>query len=193
MATTTSIAAGYKRTTALATSSFLYPSGPAFRPRTSAGPAAYAARIPTKLAIYTAASDDPSSDSDDDTTSSDAGSESSASTASTAATSVYSVASASGRASAHTKPALSLPPALRAPPTAPRAPTRYLYEGGSTNVVSGGVMLSAAAPRRPTNAAAPASLRKPASAQPNPAPRGAQYRRSLSGPSATASSWRRAL
>ncbi|KAF7326156.1 hypothetical protein MKEN_00467200 [Mycena kentingensis (nom. inval.)] len=121
------------------TAMFLYPSGPAFRPRIRMGPAAYAA---TKLSIYTAAPSSDDDDDDDSDSASDADSETSLSSASTAATSVYSVCAVPVSVPAYTTPRTTSP----SPTT-----TRYLYQGGRTNVVSGGVMLGgrARATRQP--------------------------------------------
>ncbi|KAJ7059522.1 hypothetical protein C8F01DRAFT_1144894 [Mycena amicta] len=166
-------------------SMLLIPTGPAFRPRMRGpGPAGNSTFVRTQLSLFVpreAASDD-DQDQDQDDSASDTGSDvSSTVSVSTSATSVYSSSSSSSPTfiptvvvdpRKPTAPAKHTP--TRAPPTQPhianKAPTQYLYQGGRTNVVSGGVMLGSCKPRpQPVVAVSQQTLGAP---KPHPASAG---------------------
>ncbi|KAJ7059532.1 hypothetical protein C8F01DRAFT_1254448 [Mycena amicta] len=143
-------------------SMLLIPTGPAFRPRMRGpGPAGNSTFVRTQLSLSVpseAASDD-DQEQDQDDSASDTGSDvSSAVSISTTATSVYSSSSSPTfiptttvveptALAKHTHTPALAPRAPARPHIANKAPTQYLYQGGRTNVVSGGVMLGSCKPQ----------------------------------------------
>ncbi|KAJ7176274.1 hypothetical protein C8R43DRAFT_556494 [Mycena crocata] len=183
------------------------------RTRTRIGPAAALnpTRIPTLLSAsctfapaspsseseFSSASDD-SDDSDSDYAPSDSGRSSTSSSSVYTSASEYSVSSAATSATslssvctaAAMKPAVYTAPRPAAPkPTAAAPVTRYMYQGGVTQVMSGRVMLGVAAPSA-LPSARPAAVVRPAASSPRKAP--ATQRKPASSSAAQAGSWRRA-